>query len=91
MFIRQIQNFLDMMIAEKGASMNTVLAYRHDLIQFFEISHASINQLSSQHILNYIQELNNFCYAQKSQARKLSALREFCKFLMQEKIIHKKY
>ena len=88
MFIRQIQNFLDMMIAEKGASMNTVLAYRHDLIQFFEISHANINQLSSQHILNYIQELNNFCYAQKSQARKLSALREFCKFLMQEKIIH---
>ena len=27
------------------------------------------------------------CYAQTSQARKLSALREFCKFLMQEKLL----
>lgn len=83
-----IQNFLDMMIAEKGASMNTVLAYQRDLTQFFELCAVSPENLTRKHIIEYISELNILCYAQKSQARKLSALREFCKFLLQEKILH---
>ena len=82
-----IQNFLEMMVAEKGASENTVMAYRRDLLQFFEIIKTEPNAISRKNIIDYITEINNLWYAQKSQARKLSALREFCKFLVQEKFL----
>ena len=82
-----IQDFLDMLTAEKGASANTIAAYRSDLMQFFEIAKTDYQQITRKGIVGYLKELNKLCYAQKSQARKLSALREFFKFLMQEKLI----
>ena len=82
-----IEDFLNMMSAEKGASNNTIMAYRPDLLQFFQLSDVEISKISKKHIINYVQELNELYYAKKSQARKLSALREFCKFLVQEKIL----
>ena len=83
-----IENFLEMITAEKGASSNTVLAYRSDLLQFFEIVQTNPDRLTKRHIINYINEIVSLCYAQKSQARKLSTLREFCKFLIEEKILN---
>ena len=82
-----IQDFLDMLTAEKGASANTIAAYRSDLMQFFGIIKTDYQQITRKGIVGYLKELNKLCYAQKSQARKLSALREFFKFLMQEKLI----
>lgn len=82
-----IQDFLDMLTAEKGASANTIAAYRYDLMQFFKIAKTDYQQITRKGIVGYLKELNKLCYAQKSQARKLSALREFFKFLMQEKLI----
>ncbi|MBE6451197.1 MAG: tyrosine recombinase [Alphaproteobacteria bacterium] len=82
-----VQNFLDMMVAEKGASINTVSAYEYDLTQFFEIIDTSPAKITRKHITDYINEISSMCYAQKSQARKLSVIREFCKFLLQEKIL----
>ncbi len=84
---RIIQIFLDMLTAEKGASANTIAAYRSDLMQFFEIAKTDYQQITRKGIVEYLKELNKLCYAQKSQARKLSSLREFCKFLLQEKIL----
>ena len=82
-----IQNFLEMITAEKGAGVNTVLAYRRDLLQFFEIVHTNPDKLTKKHVIDYVNEIASLWYAQKSQARKLSALREFCKFLVEEKIL----
>ncbi len=84
---KYLQFFLDMISAEKGASTNTIAAYHADLMQFFEITKTQCEKITKKHIITYIQELNFLCYAQKSQARKLSALREFCKFLTQEQIL----
>ena len=82
-----IQDFVDMLTAEKGASVNTIAAYRSDLMQFFEIIKTDYQQITRKDIMEYLKKLNKLCYAQKSQARKLSALREFFKFSMQEKLI----
>lgn len=84
---RTIKHFLDMMVAEKGASTNTVKAYKYDILQFFAITGADVQNIARKHVSDYINELTNLYYTPKSQARKLSALRDFCKFLVEEKIL----
>lgn len=80
--------FLDMMAAEKGAADNTLAAYRHDINQFFAFTGIeSPEQISVKDISFYINKLGEKAFAPKTQARKLSALREFCRFLFSEKIL----
>lgn len=81
----QIENFLAMMAAEKGVATNTIAAYEHDLQQFLEfLFPASIEHLTKQQIEEFMQCLAQRHYAAKSIARKLSAIKEFCKFLYSE-------
>ncbi len=82
-----LQLFLDSMAAEKGAAVNTLEAYRRDISQFFEICPVPPEKITEQDISMYIQELGNRYYSPKSQARKLSAMREFCRFLFSENAI----
>lgn len=79
--------FLDMMAAEKGAADNTLAAYRCDLKQFFEYSKIEAEQIEPKHITAFMQKLGEKCYSPRTQARKLSSLREFCRFLYIEKIL----
>ena len=81
--------FLDMMASEKGCSQNTLKAYCSDLKQFFEECSVLPADISEKHISAYIEFLHKKHYLPKSQARKISALKEFCKFLFSEKILRK--
>jgi integrase/recombinase XerD len=76
-----------MMAAEKGAAELTLQAYRRDLKQFFSFFPIEASQIRSEHLSAYMQKLGSLAYAPKSQARKLSVLREFCRFLYIEKIL----
>lgn len=80
--------FLDMMAAEKGSSQRTLEAYESDLRQFLEICACEPKDISAKHISAYVQELGARFYTPKSQARKLSAVRDFCRFLFTENVIH---
>lgn len=82
-----ITDFLDMMVAEVGASVNTVMSYRYDLEQFEEICKCSFTDAKSQDIAEYISALNKRGYATRTIARKISTLRDFYKFLYSEKEI----
>ena len=84
----KIDNFLAMMAAEKGASQNTISAYNRDLEQFLMFRAAqNPDIIDKQEIRNFIQYLHSRGFAPKTIARKLSAIREFCKFLYSEKYI----
>ena len=83
----EIELFLDMMSAEKGASINTIAAYRRDLQQFNNFIDNRITACNTQEIESFIQELGKRSFAPKTMARKLSAIREFFKFLYTEKKI----
>lgn len=77
-----------MMVAEKGASENTVAAYRRDLLQLFELAESKdIATVKKNDLSLFVQELSNLSYSPKTIARKISALREFFKFLYSEKEI----
>jgi integrase/recombinase XerD len=83
-----IDDFLDMMVAERGVSVNTLDAYRRDLEQLVAQSNKSLDKIDEQDISKFISWLNN-CkhYASRSVSRKISVLRDFYKFLYSEKII----
>ena len=82
---RLIENFLDMMSAERGASANTLAAYRRDLLDFgvsLARSETTFRSAASADVKRYIASLSGM--AASTQARKLSALRQLFAYLYGE-------
>lgn len=76
----RIEAFLEMMSAERGAAENTLASYRRDLDDAAgEI--ANLANASSADLRAYLDGIAARGFAPTSQARKLSALRQFFKFL----------
>jgi len=76
--------FLEMLLAEKGASLKTLEAYQSDLESFFEMCPLPVLEISENDISQYLQALSKSHFAVSTQQRKLSALRQFFKFLVRE-------
>jgi integrase/recombinase XerD len=84
---RQVDLFLDMLAAERGAKPNTLQAYRTDLADFCAFLGASgvaIGTAASEDIRSYLGDLSRRGMQASSQARKLSAIRELYRFLYAE-------
>jgi integrase/recombinase XerD len=79
-----IEAFLDMMSAERGASHNTIAAYRRDLLDFCATGDAK--RTARDDVKQYLAALAASGISPSSQARKLSALRQFFGFLYAEGI-----
>ena len=82
-----IEAFLDMMSAERGASANTLDAYRRDLVAFDDFlisSGSSVRRAAREDIKRYMAHLALLRAAASSQARKLSTLRQYFGFLYAE-------
>jgi integrase/recombinase XerD len=85
-----LDSFLESFFAERGASKNSVLAYRRDLLDFFKFSKKSTEQ-KEELVRAFIQHLSSNRLTPRSIARKLSSLRQFFDFLLSENIIEKNY
>jgi integrase/recombinase XerD len=84
-----IESFLDMMSAERGASPNTIAAYRRDLIEFSAAASRKDGSLVSAtrgHLKAHLTGLAAAQIAASTQARKLSTLRQFYGYLYSEGI-----
>ena len=79
---RLIDRFLEMMSAERGASRNTILAYRRDLEQAAELVRGSLAAADAAALRALMAAYRTL--AASSAARKLSALRQFFAFLEDE-------
>lgn len=82
-----VEAFLEMMSAERGAADNTLASYRRDLDDAAEHLAAEPGGLagaSSAAIRDYLDGIAQRGFAASSQARKLSTLRQFYKFLYSE-------
>ncbi len=79
-----IEVFLDMMGAERGAGANTLAAYRRDLVDFS--GHADPAKATREDLRAFLAALSQSGLAASTQARKLSALRQFYGFLYGEGI-----
>lgn len=83
------ETFLEMLAVERGAAINTLDSYRRDLDDFSEFT-GTLGRLASEarsdDIAAYMRDLAHRGFAASSQARRLSALRQFFKFLYGEGI-----
>ena len=82
-----IEQFLEMQAAERGAAANTIEAYRRDLGHFAQFVARLGNDLRAatpQHLSAYARQLAIEGLAPSSRARRLSAVRQLYKFLTAE-------
>lgn len=83
----RIEAFLEMMSAERGAAGNTLVSYERDLddlYSFLTDSKVSVMTAGSEDLSAYLTDLGKRGFEPSSQARRLSALRQFYKFLYAE-------
>jgi len=78
-----IELFLDMLAAERGAARNTLDAYRRDLLDFRERV-GGLAAATARAVRDYLGALPKRGLAASSQARRLSALRQFFRFQVAE-------
>jgi integrase/recombinase XerD len=80
----RIGAFLEMMSAERGASPNTLDAYGRDLIDASEFCSGRLTTAKPAELGAWVNDLAERGLAPASQARKLSALRRFFRFLFED-------
>ncbi|TIS97958.1 site-specific tyrosine recombinase XerD [Mesorhizobium sp.] len=80
----RIEAFLEMMSAERGAAENTLSSYRRDLEDASAEIGGGLAGAAAADIRAYLDEIAARGFAATSQARKLSAIRQFFKFLYAE-------
>ncbi|GBF26029.1 tyrosine recombinase XerD [bacterium MnTg02] len=86
-FTPYLDQFIKMLSAERGAAMNTLDAYRRDLLAFFAFlnrERLTIHTVRTANIRNYFSEAADSGLSNASRARRLSALRQFFRFLVSE-------
>ncbi|WP_269931220.1 site-specific tyrosine recombinase XerD [Aminobacter sp. HY435] len=80
----RIEAFLEMMSAERGAADNTLSSYRRDLEDASEHLGGRLATADAEGIRSYLDDIAGRGFAATSQARKLSAIRQFFRFLYAE-------
>ncbi|TNM60769.1 site-specific tyrosine recombinase XerD [Aliirhizobium smilacinae] len=84
-----IEAFLEMLSAERGAAENTLSSYKRDLDDLYDfLISQKTTPLSAQsgNLSAYLAHLSKRGFASSSQARRLSAMRQFYKFLYAESL-----
>jgi integrase/recombinase XerD len=84
-----IERFLEMLSAERNAAANTHAAYERDLedaADFMVSRKAALSGAATADLSAYLADLSKRGMAARSAARRLSALRQFFKFLVAENI-----
>src|SRR5947208_16946720 len=82
-----IELFLDMLAAERGAGPNTLTAYTRDLEDFSDYlvtKKRIIPDATTEHVRGYLRHLAKREFAASSVARRLSAIRQLYRFLYAE-------
>jgi integrase/recombinase XerD len=84
-----IDSFLNMLVAERGATVNTVSAYLNDISHFKKYLieneiNSKIESCSKDSIANYIKYLSKNGLNPRTVTRRLSSLRQFFLFLQSE-------
>jgi integrase/recombinase XerD len=85
-----IQQFLDHLRVERELSVNTVAAYGHDLAEFARFAAgrpiADATAVRPMDVLDYLVALTESGLSARSQARALVALRQWFRFLREERL-----
>lgn len=84
-----MEYFFEMLIAERGATENTILSYKKDIKDLFDylaLNHIELEKVTSSVVKDFIVELSKKNLGAKTIGRKISALRQFFSFLVSDGI-----
>ena len=82
---RHVESFLEMLSAERGASPNTLEAYQRDLGDFAgHLGAKAVEEAGTDDLRGYLARQSENGMAARTLARRLSALRQFYRFLYAE-------
>ncbi len=84
---RHVETFLEMMAAERAAAANTLAAYRRDLEDFAAFlagAGVAVDAAATEDVRAYVGQMAAQGLAARTAARRLSALRQFHRFLVAE-------
>lgn len=87
-----IKGFESFLLLEKSLAANTIVAYRSDLdklMAYFKLNEIdrSVTEITTQDLSDFIIWLNQLGMGERSQARIISALKTFFKYLLIEEVI----
>lgn len=83
-----LQNFQDYLSTEKGLSENSVFSYRYDLNKFksyLDKQQIDLLEVQTKDIMKFLNEEKNRKISSKTLAREVVAIRQFYRFLKDEK------
>jgi len=86
-----LENFLNNLKAERGASKNTIISYENDLEEmflFFDKQKLDIKSIKYENLKKYIEYLYNRNIASTTMSRHISSIRQFFIFLQLEEILN---
>ena len=86
-----LEYFLEMLIAERGATKNTILSYKkdiEDLYYYFTKFDIELNKVTHDMLVNFIAELSKKKLGAKTISRKISTYRQFFSFLISDGFIN---
>src|SRR3954466_12209198 len=87
MTLRRIEAFLETLAAERGAARLTLSAYRsdlEDLASFLAARGAALESADAVVLRDYVGAMTARCLAPRTMARRLSAMRQFFRFLISD-------
>lgn len=87
--LHHLETFLEMLSAERGAAVHTLDAYRRDLLDyagFLKKRGRSLTNGSAADVRGYLETLSSAGLKASTQARRLSAMRQLHRFLLDEDI-----
>jgi integrase/recombinase XerD len=92
MWEAHIRQFIHYLKLERSLSFNSIEAYQHDIVllrQFADIKYTSLSPLKIErrHLQAFIEYLNELGMSAHSQARIISGVKAFFKFLIYEELI----
>lgn len=85
-----VDQFIDMLSAERGASFNTRSAYARDLKDFAaSLQDTALKDADTKKVMDYVKSLSERGFEKTTIARKISTLRQFYGFLVSENVLTK--
>src|SRR5262249_30242790 len=89
-YLERLDAFLDAMSADRGAALNSRLAYARDLkhfLRFLKGKKVKLPSVSAETVRAYLANVADEGLSAASAARRLSALKQFFGFLVSERTI----
>jgi len=88
---RFLSQFTQYLRFEKGASDNTIESYNHDCFVFFQYLHgisvSQVNDVLSNHVNDFLAELNELGLSPSSRSRYLASIRHLFRYLQSTNVI----